>query len=98
MFQLNKFENKKLVETDQIFSIKTGLVITAIGYEAVEFPGINFENGRISNIAGHVLHNIYTVGWAKRGPNGVIGTNKSDSNDVVDLIIENLKKPKKKKE
>jgi ferredoxin--NADP+ reductase len=34
------------------------------------------------------------VGWAKRGPTGVIGTNKSDSNDVVDLIIENLKDPK----
>jgi ferredoxin--NADP+ reductase len=34
------------------------------------------------------------VGWAKRGPTGVIGTNKSDSTDVVDLIIENLKEPK----
>lgn len=39
-------------------------------------------------------HNVYTTGWAKRGPTGVIGTNKSDSNDVVDLIIENLKDPK----
>ena len=34
------------------------------------------------------------TGWAKRGPVGVIGTNKSDSSDVVDLIIENLKEPK----
>ena len=34
------------------------------------------------------------MGWAKRGPTGVIGTNKSDSTDVVDLIIENLKEPK----
>ena len=42
----------------------------------------------------HVEHNVYAVGWAKRGPTGVIGTNKSDSTDVVDLIIENLKEPK----
>ena len=39
-------------------------------------------------------HNVYAAGWAKRGPTGVIGTNKSDSTDVVDLIIENLKEPK----
>ena len=76
------------------FTIKAGLVITAIGYDAVEYPGVTIENGRISNIAGHVEHNVYTVGWAKRGPTGVIGTNKSDSSDVVDLIIKNLKEPK----
>jgi ferredoxin--NADP+ reductase len=70
------------------------LVISAIGYDSVEYSGITIENGRINNIAGHVEHNLYTTGWAKRGPTGVIGTNKSDSNDVVELIIENLKEPK----
>jgi ferredoxin--NADP+ reductase len=70
------------------------LVISAIGYDSVEYPGITIENGRINNIAGHVEHNLYTTGWAKRGPTGVIGTNKSDSTDVVELIIENLKEPK----
>jgi len=60
----------------------------------VEYPGITIENGRINNIAGHIEHNVYTTGWAKRGPTGVIGTNKSDSSDVADLIIENLKEPK----
>ena len=39
-------------------------------------------------------HNLYATGWAKRGPTGVIGTNKSDSADVVELIIKNLKEPK----
>ena len=34
------------------------------------------------------------MGWAKRGPSGVIGTNKSDASDVVDLILEDLKEPK----
>ena len=94
VFQKNKVENGKVIATSEIFSVKTGLVITAIGYNSIDYPGISIENGRITNIAGHVEHNVYAVGWAKRGPTGVIGTNKSDSNDVVDLIIENLKEPK----
>ena len=94
VFQINKVENGKVIATNDRFSIKTGLVVTAIGYDSVEYPGVSIENGRITNIAGHVEHNVYAVGWAKRGPTGVIGTNKSDSTDVVDLIIENLKEPK----
>ena len=94
VFQHNKVENGKVVATSETFSVKTGLVITAIGYNSIDYPGISIENGRITNIAGHVEHNVYAVGWAKRGPTGVIGTNKSDSKDVVDLIIENLKEPK----
>jgi ferredoxin--NADP+ reductase len=94
VFQKNKVENGKVIATSETFSVKTGLVITAIGYDSIEYPGISIENGRITNIAGHVEHNVYAVGWAKRGPTGVIGTNKSDSNDVVDLIIENLKESK----
>ncbi len=94
VFTINKVEEGKVIPTKETFSIKTGLVITAIGYDAVEYSGVTIENGRIKNIAGHIEHNIYTTGWAKRGPTGVIGTNKSDSSDVVDLIIENLKEPK----
>ena len=94
VFQRNKVENGKVVATIATYSVKAGLIITAIGYDSIEYPGISIENGRITNIAGHVEHNVYAVGWAKRGPTGVIGTNKSDSNDVVDLIIENLKEPK----
>jgi ferredoxin--NADP+ reductase len=94
VFQKNKVESGKVIATSETFSIKTGIVITAIGYDAVEYSGVTTESGRIINIAGHVEHNVYVVGWAKRGPTGVIGTNKSDSTDVVDLIIENLKEPK----
>ena len=94
LFQINKVENGKVIATNDRFSIKTGLLITAIGYDSIEYPGVTIESGRIGNIAGHVEHNVYAVGWAKRGPTGVIGTNKSDSTDVVDLIIENLKEPK----
>ena len=94
VFMINKVEDGKMVSTKEAFTIKTGLVITAIGYDAVEYSGITIENGQINNVAGYVEHNVYTTGWAKRGPTGVIGTNKSDSSDVVDLIIENLKEPK----
>ena len=94
VFQKNKVENGKVVATSETFSVNTGIVITAIGYDSIEYSGITVDNGRINNIAGHVNHNLYTTGWAKRGPTGVIGTNKSDSSDVVDLIIENLKEPK----
>jgi ferredoxin--NADP+ reductase len=94
IFTINEVSDGKVIATDKTFSIKTGLVVTAIGYDAVGYPGVKIENGRIANIAGHVEHNIYVTGWAKRGPVGVIGTNKSDSSDVVDLIINNLKEPK----
>jgi len=94
IFTINEVNDGKVIATDKTFSIKTGLVVTAIGYDAVEYPGVKIENGRISNIAGHVEHNIYVTGWAKRGPVGVIGTNKSEASDVVDLIIDNLKEPK----
>jgi ferredoxin--NADP+ reductase len=94
VFVVNEVKDGKVVATDKIFSIKAGLVVTAIGYDSVEYPGIKVENGRIANIAGYVGRNVYVTGWAKRGPVGVIGTNKSDSSDVVELIIENLKEPK----
>jgi ferredoxin/flavodoxin---NADP+ reductase len=94
VFTINEVKDSKVVATEKTFSIKTGLVITAIGYNTVEYPGIKIERGRIANIAGHIEHNLYVTGWAKRGPTGVIGTNKSDSVDVVDLILKNLKEPK----
>ncbi len=94
VFAQNKVENGKVVSSGKKFSIQCGLVISAIGYDSVEYPGITIENGRIKNVAGHIEHNLYTTGWAKRGPTGVIGTNKSDSTDVVELIIKNLKEPK----
>jgi ferredoxin--NADP+ reductase len=80
--------------TEETFSIKCGLVITAIGYEAVSLEGIPYEQGKVVNTDGRVNENVYVVGWAKRGPSGVIGTNKSDAADVMKLLIEDLKDPK----
>ena len=84
----------KKTGTDETFSIKCGLVITAIGYEAASLEGIPYEKGKVVNVDGRVNENIYVVGWAKRGPSGVIGTNKSDAADVMKLLVEDLKAPK----
>ena len=80
--------------SDETFSVKCGIVITAIGYEAASLEGIPYEKGKVVNTDGRVSENVYVVGWAKRGPSGVIGTNKSDAADVMKLLVEDLGTPK----
>jgi ferredoxin--NADP+ reductase len=75
-------------------TIKCGLVITAIGYQAQGINGVPYENGKVVNNDGRVKENLYVVGWAKRGPSGVIGTNKSDAAAVIELLVTDLKSPK----
>jgi len=75
-------------------TIKCGLVITAIGYQAHVIEGVPYENGKVVNSDGRVKDNLYVVGWAKRGPSGVIGTNKSDAAAVIELLVSDLKHPK----
>jgi ferredoxin--NADP+ reductase len=75
-------------------TIKCGLVITAIGYQAQGINGVPYENGKVVNNDGHVKENLFVVGWAKRGPSGVIGTNKSDAAAVIELLVSDLKSPK----
>ena len=75
-------------------TIKCGLVVTAIGYQAASINGVPYENGKVVNSEGRVKENLYVVGWAKRGPSGVIGTNKSDAAAVIELLVSDLKAPK----
>ena len=96
---------KEIIGTDRVegvvystpdgdVTIKCGVVITAIGYQAHGIEGIPYENGKVVNNDGRVNENMYVVGWAKRGPSGVIGTNKSDAAAVMQLLVEDLKSPK----
>jgi ferredoxin/flavodoxin---NADP+ reductase len=80
--------------SDEQFSIKCGLVITAIGYESAPLVGLEYDKGKVKNTDGYVKDNLFVVGWAKRGPSGVIGTNKSDASDVMKLLVEKLNSPK----
>jgi ferredoxin--NADP+ reductase len=88
----NKVEEVIFQKTggEEKFTVKCGLVITAIGYEAASIPGIPYERGKVVNADGRVGENLYVVGWAKRGPSGVIGTNKSDASEVMKLLVEDL--------
>jgi ferredoxin--NADP+ reductase len=70
------------------------LVITAIGYKPSGLPGLVIEGNGYANNEGLVSGNIFVVGWAKRGPSGVIGTNKSDSTEVIHRLVESLGVPK----
>lgn len=89
-FAVNKVAEEKVVATDKIIELPCDLLITAIGYEGIEIPGVVNDRGRIANDNGKVREGVYVVGWAKRGPSGVIGTNKSDSSEVVKRIIAEL--------
>ncbi len=88
---------RQAVPTGEEEEISCGLVIRSIGYRGVEVPGIPFDprRGLIRNLGGRVidpedqpLTGEYVVGWIKRGPSGVIGTNKKDANDTVARLLE----------
>jgi ferredoxin/flavodoxin---NADP+ reductase len=77
--------------------IECGLVLRSIGYRGMPVGGIPFDErrGLIRNEGGRVVSDDgssccgeYVVGWIKRGPSGVIGTNKKDANDTVARILE----------
>jgi ferredoxin--NADP+ reductase len=80
--------------------IETGLVFRAIGYRGLPLAGVPYDERRgvIPNDAGRVTDPAtgaarpreYVVGWIKRGPTGVIGTNKKDAQQTVDAILADL--------
>src|ERR1700761_2694990 len=86
------------VATGEEEVIECGLVLRSIGYRGTPLPGIPFDakRGLIRNEGGRVCSEVdgspcpgeYVVGWIKRGPSGVIGTNKKDANDTVARIVE----------
>lgn len=81
-------------DTGEREALPAQLVVRAVGYRGVPTSGLPFDenNGTIPHEAGKVLGstNQYVVGWIKRGPSGVIGTNKKDSQDTVDTLIADL--------
>ncbi len=79
--------------TDEHETIPCGIVFRSVGYQGVELPGVPFEEGRIPNDCGRVTGagGVYCAGWIKRGPSGVIGTNKKDATETVDLLLEDAR-------
>ena len=86
--------------TGHFFEIDTGIVFRSIGYRGEPLPGLPFDEGGgvIPNVDGRitggpdadVLPGLYAVGWIRRGPYGVIGTNKADAHLVVSRMLEDV--------
>ena len=81
-----------LNENNKTITIKANLIISAIGYEGEEIEGVPTDStGKIINNDNIIKDRLYAVGWASRGPTGVIGTNKQDGAKVAKLITNNIK-------
>src|SRR3954468_17628000 len=88
----------KAVDTGERETIECGMVLRSIGYKGVPVEGIPFDEraGTIANEGGRVkddgsqVPGLYAVGWIKRGPSGVIGTNKKDAQEPVDHLFQDL--------
>jgi ferredoxin--NADP+ reductase len=81
-------------DTGEREEISAQMVVRAVGYRGVPTPGLPFDEkkGTIPHTGGRVegSRNEYVVGWIKRGPTGVIGTNKSDSQETIDTLVADL--------
>jgi len=82
--------NGRAEGTGSYFEIECGLVIPAIGYvlQPLKDVEIDEERGTIGNDNGRVAPGLYVAGWARRGPTGVIGTNKPDGVNAAKQILE----------
>jgi ferredoxin/flavodoxin---NADP+ reductase len=82
--------NERAVPTDTHETLPCGLLFRSVGYLGVELPGVPFDvrRGTIPNEGGRVEPGVYCAGWIKRGPSGVIGTNKKDATETVELLLQ----------
>src|SRR2546426_9067639 len=87
--------------TDEHETLECGLVFRSVGYRGVGLPDLPFDErrgtirnhgGRVHGNAGEPLLGIYCAGWIKRGPTGIIGTNKKDAAETVAKLLEDVQK------
>ena len=91
-------EGARAVPTDEHETLECGLVFRSVGYRGVALPEVPFDerSGTIPNEGGRVAPGVYAAGWIKRGPTGVIGTNKKDASETVGLLLEDLREGPRK--
>ena len=89
---------RPLEETTE--TISCGLVLRSVGYRAVPLPDVPFderyfvlpnERGRVLDRGGGIVPGVYAVGWIKRGPTGILGTNKRDAEETIGCLVEDLR-------
>jgi ferredoxin/flavodoxin---NADP+ reductase len=85
---------------EDVETIDCGLVLRSVGYRAVPLPDVPFDErsfvlpndrGRVRTADGDPLPGVYAVGWIKRGPTGILGTNKRDAEQTVSCLVEDLR-------
>ncbi len=85
--------------TGQTSPLPCQLIFRSVGYRGIPMPGLPFddkkgilpnENGRLINEDNTPMIGVYAVGWIKRGPSGVLGSNKPDSTDTVKTLFSDL--------
>jgi len=90
----------RAVATEEREAVSCGLVFRSVGYRGIGIPGVPFDerSGTIPNVDGRVLDEggapiagLYCAGWIKRGPTGVIGTNKKDATETVERLLEDAR-------
>ncbi|MCL4140445.1 UNVERIFIED_CONTAM: hypothetical protein GTU68_006798 [Idotea baltica] len=97
----NKVNNAKFIinKLEESITIPCEIFMRSIGYRGLKLENLPFnektgtfyqETGRINDENGVHIKGLYTTGWIKRGPSGVIGTNKACSNETVRSLIEDL--------
>jgi ferredoxin/flavodoxin---NADP+ reductase len=90
----------RAVPTDEREVIPCTLLFRSVGYRGVGLPGVPFDEqtgvipnreGRVLDERGEPIAGVYCAGWIKRGPTGVIGTNKKDATETVELLLEDAR-------
>ncbi|CAB4682372.1 MAG: NADP oxidoreductase [Actinobacteria bacterium] len=92
--------NIAAVATEERETIPCSLVLRSVGYRGQSIAGVPFDDrrgtianndGRVVDADGAVVPGVYCAGWIKRGPSGVIGTNKKDASETAELLLEDYR-------
>ena len=90
----------RAVATDEREVLPCGIVFRSVGYRGIPVPGVPFDEeratmrndaGRVLDESGKPVPGLYCAGWIKRGPTGIIGTNKKDATETVERLLEDAR-------
>ena len=91
--------NQAAKGSGETMELETGIILRSIGYRGIPIEGVPFDlkrgifpnsSGRITGDNGDPIPQLYAAGWIKRGPTGIIGTNRADSVATVEALLEDL--------
>ncbi len=96
----NELVDGRAVATEERETVECGIVFRSVGYRGMPLDGLQFDEvgcvlpnagGRTLDGSGEPLIGVYCAGWIKRGPTGVIGTNKKDATETAQAVLEDAR-------